>query len=166
MGIFAANLFADYFLREIILVLVYSGVSKIHALSSICLLNKRAVYTIDWLNYFFTVQRSICDEDNREGKSIIYRGGFTINYIWLNSEINLSDRGFKWSVLGETVTKCPQTSPVTNARAQAQPDTPGFLTQMGECSHVPQTCVGCLLRSTGPGPRVRLGTRERKSLFA
>lgn len=106
------------------MVLEYSGVSKTHALSSICLLNKRAVYAIDWLNDFFRVQRSICDEDNREGKSIIYWGGCNINYIWLNSEINHSDRGFKWNVLEETVTKSPPTLPVMNARAQAQPCRP------------------------------------------
>lgn len=81
LGISVANLFEDYFLRGAILVPDYSGVSETHALSSICLLHKRAVYAIDKFNYFFRVQRSICDEDNREGKSIIYRGGFNINYI-------------------------------------------------------------------------------------
>lgn len=57
---------------KIIVDLVNSGVNKTYALSSIGLLNKRDVCTIDRLNYFFSVQRSICDEDNREGKSIIY----------------------------------------------------------------------------------------------
>lgn len=37
----------------------------------------------------------MCDEDNSEGKSIIYWGGCSINYIWLNSEINLADGEFK-----------------------------------------------------------------------
>ena len=121
MSLSAANLPTDYFLREIILVLKDSDGSETHTLSSICLLNKRAVYAIDWLNDFFRVQRSICDEDNREGKSIIYWGGCNINYIWLNSEINHSDGGFKWNVLEQTVTKCPLTLLVMNARAQAQP---------------------------------------------
>lgn len=106
------------FVSEIILVLVYSGVNK--ALSSVCLLNKRAVYSIDWLNHFFRVQRSMCDEDNREGKSIIYWGGCSINYIWLNSEINLSDGEFKQDVQEQTVTKCPQQWLIMAARAQAQ----------------------------------------------
>lgn len=72
LGISSANLFADYFLWRTILIPDYSGVSETHALSSICLLHRRAVYAIDKFNYFFRVQRSICDEDNREGKSIIY----------------------------------------------------------------------------------------------